>query len=172
MNQEYSQKIPIIKFVLLNIFSINLYQAYWFYKNWWIIKNYYKKGIKPVPRMIGFLIPVLNIWLIYDQFKLMEKLVNKKNIKTKASPIILTLLYLILGVIALNISDLLKFSDTLISPLIFSITIIPLVLLQISLNSYWEKVEKANLKIVFTGFEKIMIAFGAFIWITFFLVIF
>lgn len=53
--QEYSNIVPIWKFVLLSILSFNFYYVYWTYKNWIDIKNNFAeyRNINPLLRTLG-----------------------------------------------------------------------------------------------------------------------
>lgn len=47
--------VSTTKLVLMSLCTLNLYQAYWFYKNWCVIKNYTQDdGIMPLGRAIFY----------------------------------------------------------------------------------------------------------------------
>ena len=86
--QYYS--VSIGKLALLSICSIGIYQLYWFYKNWVLIKEQERKKILPVVRAIFSLI------FCHQLFKRILVSAQSVGYKQKYSPWILTIAYIII----------------------------------------------------------------------------
>ena len=166
MEKQYSNKILISKLIILNILTFGIYTIYWVYKNWKYIKEYGKKDIQPGWRTVGLIVPIYNIWLIYDQFKSIINLANKKKIETNWSAGGLTALFVILSIITIKIT--LRLPDDYIFvflyPLLTFIAILPLIPIQNYLNNYWSKVQKHNLESKFATTEIILMVLGIILW--------
>ena len=167
MEKQYSNKILISKLIILNILTLGIYHIYWTYRNWKYIKKYAKKGIRPGWRTVGLIVPIYNIWLIYDQFRSIIELANKKKVKTSWSAGGLTALFVILAIITTRISWKLPedYIFIFLEPILTSIAILPLIPIQNYFNRYWDKVQKHNLKSEFTTTEIILMTLGIIFWV-------
>lgn len=161
---DLPKPIPIWKFVGLLIFSFNLYQFYWFYRNWKDIKNSFKeyKDISPKLRLLGLFIPLLGIYLIYNQFNIIqEKSIEFDENNYKANSIlILVLIFIISSLHYLPMPfNLLSVLNTL-----------PYIFVQSELNKLWigRKKEIFCLRIP----EAIILALGLLVWCHILLAIF
>ena len=50
--EEIFYSVSIIKFIVLSFFSFGIYNIFWLYKNWKIIKQRELNDIHPIPRAI------------------------------------------------------------------------------------------------------------------------
>lgn len=165
MGNEYSNKFPIKKLIILSILTLGIYNYYWFYRNWKYIKEETKKDISPILRTIGLLIPIYNIWLVYDQFRAIIQLANKKKIKTKYFPITLTLTFIFFsywGALSRIGGSPQEYPIKIL--LFFPLILLPLICIQKYFNLYWDKTQKLPIRTDFSGGEVILIIVGIILW--------
>ncbi len=160
MEIEHSNKTSVTKLILLSIVTFGIYHLYWFYKNWRFIKQHDKKDISPGWRTLGSIIPIINIWLIYDQFKSVIELAKKKNIEVNWSAGLLTFLYIFIGVIFLFGPQ-----EFFIEILLIPIITLPLIPIQNYLNKFLEMTERKSVKTKFTTGEIILTIVLIILWI-------
>ncbi len=163
--QKYSNKVPIWRLVFLSVITFNLYQVYWFYKNWRFFKEKEKLEISPFWRAI------FSVIFIYSILKRIFGLTKKKDLNKWHSPVVLTILWILLEFMGLldNIPQFLGDQMSVLSyVLLLLATILPLLSVlvlipaQRLLNNYWRKVE-SNLPIKpFTWWQIVLIIFFAF----------
>ena len=77
---KLSNYLPIPKLIGLMVLSFGFYFYYWYYKNLEYIEDYGKKDSLIWFRFIGILIPILNIYLIFDSIKDIKELVRTKRV--------------------------------------------------------------------------------------------
>lgn len=142
MKTEYSNYQPLYKLFFLYIFTFGLYFFWWHYKNLKQIKEanfdinfckiygkkYMSGQISPIPRTISLIVPILNLFIIYDLFKAIISYteINKVDEDYTHSPSN----YLI-GFIAANI---------------FYLGVIPILMIQHLFNKAWRKTDKRPIK--------------------------
>jgi hypothetical protein len=132
---KYSYAQPVWKLVLLSLLTLNLYHFYWFYRNWKHIKSHTGADIRPGLRTIGLLVPILNFFLVYDQFEDIHALSTPKGMAAmyrRYSPLGLMLIYVLI--------------NSLRAPLfpdpwswLALLGFIPLIFVQQALNDYWQR---------------------------------
>lgn len=128
--RKYSKVIPVRKFILLSISTLNVYQFFWFYKNWKFLKGEKKLDVSPFWRsLFGHFF----IWSLADHIQIYLK---EKNIISYYSPIAIWLLFFAMSYFA-----------KLPTPyyILFFFSFIPLLPLVKSMNRYWEKDESSPL---------------------------
>jgi len=154
--EQFSNIQPISHFVILMLATFGLYLFYWFYRNWKQFKLHQKLEIKPGWLTVGFFFPILNIILLYRQFKYIRVVAESREIKELYSPGWALSGYFILNGMA-----------GLPRPfwIIAMFSIWPIVPVQNTLNLYW-KTEQPNspLKKKFTGKEIILLIIGGILW--------
>lgn len=91
---NYSTHLHVWKLALYCIFTLNLYQFYWFYRNWEFVKHYKDKKLNPFIRAALTFAPILILVLPFILFKEIYSIIKKQS-KTKniIIAIILTLLF-------------------------------------------------------------------------------
>ncbi len=123
---------PVRNLVLLSLLTLNLYQLYWFYRNWKHLKSHTGADIRPGLRTVGLLIPIVSFFLIYDQFDDIHDLSTGRGIAAlgvRYSPMGLMLAYVLI-----NALWMVPGRVSLLGVLAF----IPLVYVQRALNDYWQ----------------------------------
>jgi len=135
--RDFSNIQPIWQLILLHIATAGLYAIYWFYRNWSQLKYHKDLKINPVLRTLGLFVPILNVVLIYKQFKQINDFADEAGID-KTYPPIATLGGL-LGFAALG-----KLPDPFW--LLSFLSVLPLALVQTTINSYWH-IEEPCLRI-------------------------
>lgn len=139
---KYSNAQALWKLALILILTFTLYSFYWFYRNWKHLKIHKNLDISPGWRTVGLFIPILSIFLIYEQLKDIRDLALQAGCKAYSSPggITFGIIFLNIVSIVLNRSEnsdvLLMFGlDFLVNLLFVSL----LLFIQGTLNDYWKK---------------------------------
>lgn len=154
---EFSHHRPITHIILLSILTLSLYNFYWFYRNWENMKTHNDKDISPILRTIGLIIPIINIFLIYGQFRDIKNYVEESGVETFSSPGLITIGYIFFNLLSElpGIFWLLAFGY-----------LWPMVIVQRTLNNYWEKeLPGIPTRENFSGIEIVAMIIGALIWI-------
>ena len=156
---EYSYKLKIGHLIVLSITTFGLYELYWFYRNWKLLKEHKGLNINPLSRTLCLLIPFYSIYVIYKQFKEIKDMIGDCKIY---SPVNLALSYWFFSMLSIKLAFRLPDPYSLLSfiPEILSIYI--LVLVQKALNCYWDKIQKdLPEKVKLTRKEKIVVVIGS-----------
>lgn len=142
---QYSNKQPMWQFVLLFITTFGIYQFFWFYRNWKQIYSYNNIEIRPLLRTIGLSIPIVSLILIWYQFIDIKKFAEEKGVSTFRFPGLLAITFMMLNITCYQFP--MSFTDKELGLLIFIVlypfSIIPFLVVQKTLNRYWEKVQSA-----------------------------
>lgn len=69
MGNHESRRLELGYLVLLNVLSFGLYSLYWFYQNWRSLEEVHGTKLRPALRTVGLMVPILDIFLIADQWK-------------------------------------------------------------------------------------------------------
>lgn len=125
---RYSHAQPITKLVLLSILTFGLYQFYWFYRNWKTIKAQTGVPLSPGWRTVGLFVPIVSIFMVNDQFKLIHTVASASGLRPRFSPGWLTLGYLVLTALS-RLPDPWEMVELL--------SFLPLIPVQRALNEYW-----------------------------------
>lgn len=145
--------LPIWKFILLSVITLDTYTVYWYYKTWKFMRDASKEKLSPGWRTFGLAIPIVNIVLLYRFFAGIDRLS-----RLKLHPTFMTILSIaapILGV---------KF------PMVWLLVLVPRWLAQSALNSIekpeslpWKKSEITTctfLTIVLSPIGALLLVFG------------
>jgi|GEM_PF-4841589 len=151
---------PLWHIILLSIFSLNLYQFYWYYKHFKILKEFNNKNTNPIIRSILLLIPIINCIVIYNFYKQILKFIKSNNINFKPeSPTDWFLAYFSCTIVTF-VATLYKWP---ILDYFHLLNFIPIVALQYLLNKVWKNKEmNENVRINFNLHEKSIIFIGGF----------
>lgn len=94
-NSSMYFSVSLQKFVVMNLFTFGLYQIYWMYKNWCLVKIREKSNLWPFLRSFPF-----PMFFIYFLLKRIKTTGDSANISPSISPMFLFLSWLIGGIIA------------------------------------------------------------------------
>jgi hypothetical protein len=158
---SYSNKLSIIRLVLLYILSFGLYQLYWYYRNWAQFKNEKNLNLRPIWLTVGLFIPVYNLFVVHNHFKMIKNEVKEKISNHTVYPGLYTLSYVVPGIF----SFLLKLPNpyVFLEKVLYVIPLLPLIATQKRLNEYWNEKEQNKDFIQmkpFTIFEVILVISG------------
>lgn len=75
--------VSLTKLAIMNIFTLNLYEVYWFYRNWHLVKSRQKSKIHPALRSI------FALFFCYQLFSYIRKYGSDKNLNAtlRAGPL-------------------------------------------------------------------------------------
>lgn len=154
-NLEFSYVLPLTHLILFSIVTLGIYgYFYWFYRNWKHLKAHNRLEISPGWRTIGLFVPIVNIVMIYGQFKDIKDFAKGSGVNTYSSPGSLVLGFIILGGLTSRIPDPWWIITEILSFLI-------IVYVQNILNEYWSiEQQKIPIKRNFTGIEIILMSIG------------
>lgn len=87
--------------------TFGFYSIIWLSNNWRYIKKYYRSDINVIFRTIGLFVPILNLFLVYSQFKDLRDFASREGVDTKIKPFwnmicFIVLNYCFLGFLQLN----------------------------------------------------------------------
>jgi len=165
MQEQYSNKLSIKKFIFLMIVTFGLYNISWIYNNWKYIKEIKKNNIHVIWRTIGLIIPFYNLWLIYDLFKNIVNLNIKEKIDIKYKGLSLFAIFIAFSVGSRAISRTLPDGYLILSLATGILPLIPLFIAQKYFNNYWEKTQKLPEREWFTKGQIAWIIIGSIFWI-------
>jgi hypothetical protein len=140
--------------LLLTVFTGGLYEIYWFYRNWCDLEDADRSDFSPrsVLLTLGLLVPFLNVALVYRQLDRIHAAVAAVGVQPGYSPILITIAYFSLGVLA-NLTALWALS---------LLMVLPLLPVQEALNRHWsEREPDASLREEFSPRELAAMALGA-----------
>jgi hypothetical protein len=133
-------------FIIFYIISFGLYQFYWIYKKWEFLKrkNFivsrddfkdkkYTGDISPILRTFGLIIPIYNLFLLYDLYEWLTIYATINNVETELSGF-----YLLTTHIALSLLIMLYL------PYLYFLVSIPLIQVQDLLNKVSKKDTKTD----------------------------
>ena len=153
---QYSNSQPTKHLVALSVATFGLYQIYWLYRNWKQLNTSLALGISAGWRTAGLLVPILNIWLVYDQFRTIARAAARQGCKG-FSPGWVLVFYLSLGLLW-RLPGLFSFLSVA--------SVGPLVIVQDTLNCYWKKTQPGlPQRMHLTSREVGIVAVGGIVWI-------
>lgn len=150
----FSNAQPVRHLVLLSVVTFGLYEFLWFYRNWRDVTV--RTGLPAVAgwRTAGLLVPFLNIFLVYQQLRLIRDVVGEAGVEIPFTPGTLTAIFFLTAAIA-NVSTIW---------IVSLFTIVPLIPVQECLNRYWELQQPdASIREELTPAEFAMAVVGAFL---------
>lgn len=131
-NKKYSNAQPLWQLILLDFVTFGLYFVYWSYRNWKHLKDYKKLDINPSRKALKLLIPLIGIFFAYEQFVAFRDFSTEAGGKRSFDPEWVTI-----ELIVFNIASRLPDPFWLLGLLV----VIPIALVQRTLNSAWAEVE-------------------------------
>jgi hypothetical protein len=155
--QRFSNAQSVWHFVLLFLATFSLYQFYWFYRNWKQLRLHEGWDISPGWRTVGLFVPILNIFLIYNQFQHIRGFARAAERDRLFSVGWITLGWILFNALA-YLSDPFWFLSFL--------SIWPLGVVQGVLNSYWKKKQpELVVKTKLSGGQIALLVIGGIFWI-------
>ena len=155
--QRFSNAQPVWHFVLLSLFTFSLYHIYWFYRNWKQLRLQEGWDISPGWRTVGIFVPILNIFLIYNQFRHIRDFARVAECDRLFSVGWITLGWIFFNALA-SLPDPFWFLSFL--------SIWPLGVVQGVLNSYWEKQQpELVVRTKLSGGQIALLVIGGIFWI-------
>lgn len=147
--------VSIKKLIILSIVSFGLYEFYWFYKNWKIVKDHEKSKISPIGR--GF----FAIFYCNSLFKKIIVLAKEKGYIAKYSHSLLAIFYILFLLIGNVVSEY-EFQNVFINSiwLISYLSVLPLAEVQNSVNFINSKDGSQVENNKFSGWEILLIVAG------------
>jgi len=85
--------VPLAQLIIFSILTFGLFELYWFYKNWKIIKIREGRKIRPLWRA------VFVYFYCYTFFKRILTTAKNKGCQVNVSPILLAIFYIVLGIL-------------------------------------------------------------------------
>ena len=131
-NKKYSNSQPLWHLILLDFITFGLYFFYWSYTNWKHLKEYKKLDINPGKKTLFLLIPIFGFALVWGQFVAFRDFSREAGARISFNPN-----WVMAGFLVFNISFKLPDPYWLLGFLI----VVPIALVQRSLNSAWAQVE-------------------------------
>jgi hypothetical protein len=128
----YSRSRALWQIFILYITTCGLYFFYWFYKTSQDLYDNQPNMVKPLWRTLGLLVPLLNIYLLWKLFSDIKKRCAQARIAFPFYPSLVTLIFILCSALYRlpNLFSFLGFSSVL-----------PVLLVQNTLNQYWQKEE-------------------------------
>jgi hypothetical protein len=148
----YSRGQHPFHLVALSIFTLGLYEVFWFWRNWRDLRDRSGLELSPGWCTLGLLVPVINVALVYQQLRLVRDAAKTRGVEPTYSPFAVTAAFFALA-IAGNL--------TLVW-IVSLLNVLPLVPVQQTLNQLW-RVEQpdAQLRERFAPYEMAAMVAGA-----------
>jgi len=171
---KYSNAQVPWRLVLLSILTFGIYEIYWFYRNWKHLKIHKNLNISPGWRTVGLFVPIYSIVIVYRQFRDIHDSAREIGCKPYSSPGWLTFGYIFLSGISLRLSlyewrltdPAELFGITILGLVISLLGVLLLVVVQKTLNDYWEREQSGlEMRITFSGGEIALLVIGGIVWI-------
>jgi len=153
---DKSHHINLKKLVLLQFLSVGVFHLYWYYKNWVFLHEHHKIKTRPWILTLGLLVPLLNAYLVYYQFKMIKELADERNLKTYRFPSLVFLMYFFILFLT-NMLLKLSFPADIVVVVGYLLPIIIMAIVQTTINRFEDKVAG---KIAFSTTEAIIILIG------------
>lgn len=151
IGQQFSNVMPVWKFLFLLIITLGIYQLPWCHKQWKFLKDRENLNINPWLRAWFF------AFTMHSLAKKVFVLAERQGYREKPSAFQVTLIYWIF-IILFQLPGILS--------LVGLFYVVPLLTILKAVNYYWEQ-EQPNLPVrdSFTGREVAWIVFGAIFWL-------
>ncbi len=149
--REFSHGQPTAHLLILSILTLGLYEFYWFHRNWRHLEEHLQQQLRPGWRTLGLLVPGLNVFLVYDQLRMIAEAAGRAGIAVTYSPGIATAVFFVLAFLS-NLTMVWALS---------LLTVLPLLPVQETLNRFWavEQPER-QIRRQFSGAELAAMAAG------------
>jgi hypothetical protein len=124
-----------VHLVILSILSLGLYEFYWIWRSWTALRDETGADISPRWRTIAFLVPFVNVMVLYFLMRDTKELAKRREVRADFSPGTLTAMFYALRLLG---------NAALVGGAPFAwlagmATVLPLVPVQIVWNAYWKK---------------------------------
>ncbi|HSD58389.1 MAG TPA: hypothetical protein VLB04_09425 [Methanotrichaceae archaeon] len=154
--KKFSNVQPAWRLVVLSVFTLGIYEIYWFYRNWEQLKAHKNLDLSPRWRTVGLFVPLVGIIFILQQFQDIRNFSREVGIAKSFSPGWILAAYVLLTAF-----------QRLPEPYscAYLLAVLPLAVVQDVLNAYWTK-EQPGLpeRRKFTPAEIVLLAIGAIFW--------
>ncbi|RMF25346.1 MAG: hypothetical protein D6760_01245 [Deltaproteobacteria bacterium] len=124
---EFSRGQPAAHLLVLSILTLGLYEFYWFHRNWRHFSEHLGRPLRPGWRTLGLLVPGLNIFLVYDQLRMIADAAGRAGVAVSYSPGVATAVFFALAFLS-NLTMVWALS---------LLTVLPLLPVQETLNRFW-----------------------------------
>ena len=154
---QFSNAQSVWKFVLLAVLTFGVYEIIWFNRNWRQLKAHKNLDIRPGWRTVGLFVPFYGLVLIYRQLSDIREFSKEVGLEKLFSPGS-TLLFWMIFTAAWKAPD----------PywLISNLSVVPLVVVQGVLNSYWKNEQTGRVERKgFSGGQIALLVIGAIAWV-------
>lgn len=118
--------------VTLWVLTLGAYSFYWFYRNWRDLGELTGDEVHPALRTLGLLVPFLNMYLVYRQFRVVEHLAQDDGDTIGYDPAVLTACFFVFVAVG-NLFALWPVS------LLAAIVTVPV---QVAVNRFWARRER------------------------------
>lgn len=135
---EYSNYQSTTRLAIFIVITGGLYQLYWFYRNWRDFKAHKNLDINVGLRTLALFIPLVNLYFVGTQFRDIHEYAEEAGVKNYSLWVVIitwVLFVYLQGRLALNGNPLLD----IVSWIFIIALIIPFLMVQKTLNSYWLK---------------------------------
>lgn len=154
--KKFSNVQSVWHLVVLSVFTLGVYEIYWFYRNWEQLKAHKNLDLSPKWRTVGLFVPLVGIIFILQQFQDIRNFSREAGIVKSFSPGWIFAAYVLLNAF-----------QRLPEPYscAYLLAVLPLAVVQDVLNAYWAR-EQSGLPVQrkFTTAEIVLIAIGAIFW--------
>jgi hypothetical protein len=165
----YSHKISLIRLFIFYFLSSGLYIFYWFYKNWKNLLEHHTMIVRPGLLTFGLVVPILNVYLIYDLWNQYKRVAAMSKVHTFKYPGLLALLFatlIFLPSVVEYLFPTFPITYPIFYPIIDTIIYISgigvLMYAQRKINHFWEVVEEEKQEIEpIKGIEMVIIILGS-----------
>lgn len=128
--QQFSNALPVWHFVVLSVLTFEVYEIYWFYRNWKHLKFHKNLDISPGWRTAGLFVPIYGLILVYRQLRDIRDFSEGVGVVKTYSPSWIFSGWLVIGALW-------RLPDPFWLLSVFSV--LPFTVVQNVLNLYWEK---------------------------------
>jgi len=160
--KKYSNHVSLDKLFIMYILTLGTYKIWWMIRNWTYIKEGTRKDVYTWD-YIGLFVPIVNIFMLYNQFETIKECSKEKLVKVTWSAGWMTFWFLILTAAALPSFK----HDNIYTIVIFTVLmlgIIPIVTIQTTMNKLWNKSQrKLPRKLMYTS-DYVWAVIGIILW--------
>jgi hypothetical protein len=161
--KRYSHHLSITKLVLLNIATVGIYRIGWLIKNWSDIDEDTRKEVS-IWNTLGLIIPIVNIFMIYAQFKEIKELAEENAITLEWSAGWSTFWVLFLTSISSRLFEM-NPEGLIVSIGAIVLATLPMISVQDTLNDIWGKTQNLPQRIGLSIGETIWLVVGLIVWV-------
>ncbi len=133
-SQESPGQNPV-HLVILTVISLGLYEFYWIWRGWSALKSETDADISPGWRTAAFLIPFVNVMVLYFLLRDTKELAERRGVAADYSPGTLTAMFYALRLLG----NAALVGGAPLAWLAGMATVLPLLPVQVVWNAYWKK---------------------------------